>query len=471
MRTGKAFGIIAIVILSVASGTILGIFVDRSLLQKREVTSFGAAVTNQPAAVTVSSTITAAEVPARIQRLAKLGHSPEGVRQAQDFGQNLSVAAFSTAIDHLGALNASLRQWVVPPIFERWAREDPVAALAAIPKVPLPDQTASQNAVFEGWSKRDAKALIAWAERSTNANVRQEALHYGVKELANRNPREALEVALKVPAQQRTTLWPSVFRLWIARAPEEALKELTRLSPDRDLQQFYVAAVLQWMQQDAPAALTWLKNQPDDSNRRQAIKQIAHLMGATDQATSYSLIQTLPGVDRQSAVGALAGAWVRQDSRAALAWARALTDVPDKEAAMSRIIEQIGDVDPKAGADLIAQDPFSRYARQSARSFAMRYAKAAPDAALEWAQKLPPGETRDEVVDGVLRTMAEQFPAKAAAASTNLLTGFKRENALREALRFWVPADPAAAAAFTANLPTGRERNEMLSSVIRPWTE
>jgi hypothetical protein len=159
-------------------------------------------------------------------------------------------------------------------------------------------------------------------------------LNYGVKELANRNPKEALEVALKVPAPQRTMLWPSVFRLWISRAPEEALRELTRLPPDRDLQQFYVAAVLQWMQQDAPAALAWLKIQPDDSNRRQAIKQIAHLMGATDQATSYSLLQTLTGADRQSAVGALAGAWVRQDSRAALAWARALTDVPDKAQSM-----------------------------------------------------------------------------------------------------------------------------------------
>jgi hypothetical protein len=470
MRTGKAFGLVAIVVLSVAAGTILGILVDRSVLQKKPA-FVDATATNQPAAVSVASSITAAEVPERIQGLAKLGHTPEGVRQAQEFAQNLSVSAFSTAIGHVGALNASLRQWVVPRIFERWGREDPAAALAAIPKLPVPDQAVSQNAVFEGWSTRDPKALIAWAESSTNANVRQGALNYGVKELANRNPKEALEVALKVPAPQRTTLWPSVFRLWISRAPEEALKELTRLPPDRDLQQFYVAGVLQWMQQDAPAALAWLKIQPDDSNRRQAIKQIAHLMGATDQATGYSLLQTLTGADRQSGVGALAGAWVRQDSRAALAWARALTDVPDKEAAMSRILEQIGDVDPKAGADLIAQDPFSRYARQSARSFAVRYAKAAPDAALEWAQQLPAGETRDEVVDGVLRTIAEQSPAKAAASATNLLAGFKRENTLREALRFWVPVDPSAAAAFTANLPVGRERNEMLSSVVRPWTE
>src|SRR5689334_9845144 len=102
MPTGKALGIVAIVVLSVAAGTILGIVIDRSLLQKPKPGFVDATVTNQ------AGVITAAEVPERIQRLAKLGPTPEGVRQAQDFAQNLSPAAFSPAIEQVGTLNASL---------------------------------------------------------------------------------------------------------------------------------------------------------------------------------------------------------------------------------------------------------------------------------------------------------------------------------------------------------------------------
>jgi hypothetical protein len=434
MRIAKLLGTVALVVGGVAAGTVMGIFVERHLLQKGPIVN-----TALPPAPDVRSAISAREVPPQIERLGKLGNTPEAIREVQKFADQVDTNAFQAVVAHLGTLDGLQRQRILPPIFQRWARQDPSAALAGAAKLPAPDYALARTAVFEGWAKRDCAALIAWAAASTNATIRRDGLLVGVRDLT-------------------------------ARDPQAALKELARLPQEEGLEPSYHAAVARWMQQDPKPALTWLEEQPDDARRRTAIRQIPHLIGAADPVAGSSLIQSLPtGYDRQSAIGNLADAWARQDSKAAVKWARELPEGADKDAALTRIIQQLGTVDPAAGAALIADAPFSHAVRGAARIFAAQYAKVAPEPAFDWAQKLPAGETRDEALESVLKTTAAQSPATAAAACTNLLTGFKRDQALRDILPQWVVNDAKAAANFAANLPLGGQRNELLNTVLAAW--
>jgi hypothetical protein len=244
---------------------------------------------------------------------------------------------------------------LVAPLFERWARADPDAAIAELASITPPAMQRSLALAVLGAIGHDEDSIerVAGALPATDrASFEVDAL----ASLAATNPAAAL--ATIVARGQNSTLSlavPRIAEAAVRRDPAAAMAEALSIS-DFDLQQNYARAVLDaWAELDPDGAFAWLERADGQdvpqfgaafstlasvdpgrmldlvdtfpANIQRTARMTAfQSLAEQDLQSALLLYESMPpGQDKDSAVQAIAHAYGRQDPEAALAWARELS--------------------------------------------------------------------------------------------------------------------------------------------------
>ncbi len=273
--------------------------------------------------------------------------------------------------------------------FDRLARENLTTAAARLAQVPPGE--ARENAIralAAVWSQTDPAAAIAWGQSLADPADRGAAVETALGDLAQRDPRQAIEIArknLRSPALERT-LFSALQRL--AATDPNAAASFVLLLPPGDMQTMAAANVARSLaERSVPAALAWVKTIPIDLTRWIAFNSVLTSWVQQDRtAAARHVLELPPGQGTEFAASHLAQ-FLASDPADAILWAAALPDETVRASANATIASvwaQRAPAEAVRWAASLNEDPLRPNALGGAFSY---WLLQDADAAMAWLDK------------------------------------------------------------------------------------
>jgi hypothetical protein len=171
------------------------------------------------------------------------------------------------------------------------------------------------------------------------------------------------------------------------------------------------------------------------------------------------------GPGGQSGASIIASEWAKNDAEAAMVWAKSLER--DKGQAMTSVVREVAQSDPKKAAELAAAiegndkaDAYASIARQwGAKNFSEAEA---------WIQSLPSDE-QGRAMSSALRGLAADNPQLASQKVAAMADGDSKNDAMSEIAQTWSREDPKAAAAWLASQNNEDASRDAIREVVSNW--
>ena len=331
--------------------------------------------------------------------LRNLLRVPDNLRrtyQARRIAANLNQRQVIDAIAYLQSLpRGPLREEAFLVFLQRWAELDARSSLAYVLSDRSDwDRESAVGAILAGWSRQDPRAAWHWVEeRSASPELRQERHALILKDLAQRNPTLATELALSIPTER--------FRAEALRVV--ATEELKRQPPEAALARFeeledgytrihtlaHITGI--WARYEPGEAIAWAEEHPNPDLRALAYREIARSWGQYNPASTAEWVQRLPeGRVRAVALEETISAWIagdglvpaaqwlnqldphpdfdpavqsatfammESDPAIALTWAHSITDPSESDFTVLVVAQYWMEIDPTTAIQHIQQDP------------------------------------------------------------------------------------------------------------------
>jgi hypothetical protein len=189
-----------------------------------------------------------------------------------------------------------------------------------------------------------------------------------------------------------------------------------------------------WGAKDPAAALAWSQENLRGAARTEAIAGVIKTVAKNDlKAASQLAADMEPGAAQNSACASIFETWFGRgagERDAALDWLASLPDAGARTAALERVQWNWMWREPESVRDFIAGPHGSMASQNMINQVARNQAAKDPEAAMEWAGKLP-GERADEARRSVLESWLQIRPDGAADYARQLPAGPGRDAAIR----------------------------------------
>jgi hypothetical protein len=167
----------------------------------------------------------------------------------------------------------------------------------------------------------------------------------------------------------------------------------------------------------------------------------------------------------QSGASIIAAEWAKNDPEAALVWAKSLDR--DKGQAMTSVVREVAQTDPKKAAELAegieGNDKSDAYA-----SIARQWGTKNFSEAKAWIQSLS-GDDQGRAMASALRGLAGDNPQLASQEVASMPDGESKNDAMSEIAQTWSREDPKAAAAWLASQDNAEASRDAMREVVSNW--
>ncbi len=243
------------------------------------------------------------------------------------------------------------------------AEKDPEAAFRALAELaPGADRNAMIRGIFEVLARKDAAQAIAYAKQTQPGMEREAAL---------------------TTLLDRWKGGPADDSLPLSRARRIATEGL-----DAGLG----AELLQGDSPQPDLAVLWAQELTARQGKIELLGSAAAVQVKTDPALAASYGSELEGKERLAFNDQLVSSWAQTQPEAAWQWSSALDDPDARTKAQYATIETQSNADPAGAAARLALLPDGTQRAETLRDVATNYANKNTDAALAWAQTLPPAD-------------------------------------------------------------------------------
>ena len=357
------------------------------------------------------------------------------------------------AILRLGSADRHVEQHWTRAIFHSWARQDLDAALA------------SAVLLKPGGRRVAGRAILQAREDLLLSERRDIAERLGTELLiADRgNFAEAWNEALDEPSmQQRFQKLAVVAAQWGMADPMAAMAALESLPPDAMERGISTQIIHGWARQDPQAALAWVLDNDDSPQGPSMIAAVLQLLGQDDLNAALEVARGLEEEQRQNAMHSLIGSWVNADLQAATQWVLNESAGAEREGYLATMVHLLADqeamlewLDGLPPEDAVTLLPYSIGA----------IARADPLEAAAQIDRIDDPLARMSAVESLARSWARRDP-QAAQDWLGDQPRDAREAATDDLVNGWAREDPEGALAFTLSLPGGDSRDQMLAGLI-----
>ena len=192
----------------------------------------------------------------------------------------------------------------------------------------------------------------------------------------------------------------------------------------------------------------------------------------SDPKRALEILEAMPpGQSRGSMLGSISTAWMGHDKDAAMAWINGLP-AADRSKALQNVTWQLGQEDPAKAAELLSSVPISNQTSQQFSQLAGQWAQQDLEAARKWVDSLPAGRTREQAMSGIISTLAQTDPAKAAAILGDAAVTNQNSHQVGMIVRAWIKTDQTAALAWLDSLDLrGDAQQSVHSQFLRNWVD
>ncbi len=349
-------------------------------------------------------------------------------------------------------------QLLVGDLAYRWAELDYDAALAWLQTVPSREvQLLCAGKIFDAFSAKDAPAAFAaLTELPANYDFSQLSVIV-LMNYAEQDPRAALAALQSVADNSKFSyLTVVVFGQWTQQDPTAAAAAVIDLSAGPQ-QQLSVRSVAEnWATQDPAAALKWADTLPQGQMQNEAKNVALSTFSKVDPLGAASYFLANYPARQGPVILNIARDWAGIDPSALLTWADQNLTGQAYNRAANLALQQLANTDPKAAATYLAQNPDPNVLAQVVPALAITWGQEDPQAALDWAQSLPPDNVslRNSAISQALSGWVATNPT---AATTYLQQNFANSpefgNMTSQLATAWGATDPQAALQWAKSLP------------------
>ncbi|MCI0539919.1 MAG: RNA polymerase sigma factor [Verrucomicrobiales bacterium] len=378
--------------------------------------------------------------------------------------RRLSLAELPAAIQAVLKKPFSQHATAFKEIIAAVDASDVPQAVAMLEKFPnFEAKTTLRSLFLSRWAETDANAAMAAAETTGDAQYRKKAVLAVARAWAGIDPDSALAWAQKLPASQdRSQILQSIIASLAETDPQRAAI-LAMEMPGRWKMFTAEQVAALWAQTDPDGALAWLQTLPVGEAKTRSLDAISKSLAEADPQKAAELVSSLPPPQRRHFLDEIASSWARKDLAGALAWAEQL-EARDRKAASPSIFEQWVQSDPKAAAAYAQKaQPYSLY------TVGWHWGENDPKAAMEWANHLPEGNDRNEMIQAIFSGWGYNSPADAANHIANLPADTARNSAAERVVSAWAENDPTAAASWALSIPEGDARRVAIQNIVLKW--
>jgi hypothetical protein len=320
-------------------------------------------------------------------------------------------------LETTGRIRSPLTGITLMAAYARLAELDPAAAMDRAMKGKGEMREMAMFATMNEWLTRDRKGAVAWFSQSKNDDTKRRFLTMASVTMGAGDPEliSELSTAINDPDARRKALVDSigalafsdpdaamkkleeiedpedreeaeerVYQGFLMRHPEKALDFAISKPPGDRARENARRALVQWGEQDAGAALTWLTAQTRDIQKE--------LIDSGDKGPGFGFGKATPEQINAAAVQ--------------------LGDQSQRDKLYAAYANSRGSNDPVAALDQLRSIRDVELQRSTATAIGNSAARSGKTADMErWLQTAPPNETRDFAVAAFAGGLAEKNPA------------------------------------------------------------
>ena len=209
----------------------------------------------------------------------------------------------------------------------------------------------------------------------------------------------------------------------------------------------------EWAESDLKAAFAWANQQTDPEIKSEILVGVISSWGKTDLKGALAYVETLPpGVllDRDNTISEAfeKNCFAARGYRGALAMMQSLPEGRIKDLAAKGISDFMSLDHPRAAWDLDSGIGDSNLRSSAEFRVLIQLSMGSltdPDAATQWMQSLPKGDTKDRLSAAIIRPIAKNHPQVAMDIAAGIGDSDLRTTALKKVVEQWSQKDPAAA--------------------------
>ncbi len=470
----------------------------------------------------VTALLTAEEMPAALN--LALGMDPR--KRAMLLGRLLDRWAeldVEAAARYELALPTEISRSFVTNPLKRWAAQDFAAASAAVLALPEGEQrkkalrtiahalsetdplTAVRFAEQHGagplgaglrrerrsWSAKDFEAAANYGLSMAEAKRRESTIYFLVEAHAIAAPQQVLNWARGINDEKlRDKVIDRALSDWARRNPYEALAYARALPAGELRERAFSNVVRRVAQDDVSAAQRLVEELPAGRAREGAMGTLISTLEQKDTSAAVRLVLSVPADSfRESALWSLTRKLTGEDSAKAMQFARDLPEGAHRNTVTQWIAEELAGNDPARALEATRLLPPGEQRERTLQSVLYTWVRSEPKAAIEyavknpprgadasnllgtealrWAQALPEGKQREELIGVAVGTLDRPAAIKHVAT----LTGEAQSEAARRIARHWASENPAGAVEWAGTLPEGETRARAFATVIESWAQ
>ena len=402
--------------------------------------------------------------PAEALAYATQNNTPQSREALGDIFGQLAVSDPQRAEAALASLSGGPRQNALRSMAVRLASLDPLGAMTLLSRQKAAPGDYASYSVMAIWARQDASGAAAYAAALPDGPQRRQAFDSIANGMAQHDPAAALAWAQALPkASESANLVRQVIGNVAARDPQAALA-LAEAQPPREQRQLLRDVAQNWMRQDGPAALAWIKGMADSPTRQDCLSSMAYFASTNGPETVREILDLLPkGRARRETLQGMAANMAWQDPAGAQAWAKTLP-AEDRELVIGSLSSSLAETDPSAAAAMVQALPASLESIGALSNIANVWAGKDPEAALAWAATLDSDKARQDATAAALNQWADRDPEKAAGATGQIADAHARRAARDTIASSWARRAPAEAEQWARSLPP-EDRYSALSQV------
>lgn len=255
---------------------------------------------------------------------------------------------------------------------------------------------------------------------------------------------------------------------WLLRDLEAALAYVRQLPEGTERTQAILMAISVVARTDVDRALALARELAITREQRAIYNALFAQLATSDLAAAVQRLATVPGgFARMNALRAVADVWAARDAEAVLAWAEKFTDSADRTIAMEAALAGLARQSPQRAIALAQEKLGGASLQQAILAFVPRLIESDPVAAAQVVAALPSGEAKRLVAAEVARTVGVAAPQQALAWAGALTDASARQIARRAALEVWALNDPVSSSLYVAAMPADAAQVDAAEQVAR----
>jgi hypothetical protein len=246
-----------------------------------------------------------------------------------------------------------------------------------------------------------------------------------------------------------------IFSSWSRENPSEAAAALALLPSSRLMAEAARSVVFQWVQKgNQEEILSWVRRLPEGDARRNSLNSVFSQWSAQDPQKALAALNGLSAPDRANAISSLASGWSRVSPEAVIQWSATLADPNERNDAIRQAILQWAGSAPEAAAQY-AERLAENERGQAMKAVVEEWAVKDAEAAANWLSRQPAGPEKDLAITSILDQIAIENPESALSWAGMISNQKSRVHQMESLARDWIKQDAAAARHWisTSHLP------------------